>query len=166
VPLINIVRREEQVKTLEELGAENIINSSSDSFKTDLKAAVDKYGADCFYDAIGGEFTAEVLEAMPADSSAYIYGGLSGKAVTISPLNLIFYQKTISYLWLSPWFSTIDDETRKKAVGEIVEDLATGGKIFGVDVAKTIPLSEFENAFELANKHASEGKIILKPHES
>ena len=103
---------------------------------------------------------------MPADSSAYVYGGLSGKAVTISPLKLIFYQKTVSYLWLSPWFSGIDDETRNKVVGEIVEDLSSGGKIFGSDVVQTVPLSDFEKGIELANKHASEGKIILKPHES
>lgn len=131
-----------------------------------MKAAVDKYGADCFYDAIGGDSTTEVLDLMPPDSVAYVYGGLSGKPISISPLQLIFYQRTISYLWLGPWFKEVDTETRNKAVGEIIEDLSSDGKIFGVSIAKTVPLSDFENAIELANKHASEGKIILKPHES
>lgn len=166
IPLINIVRRKEQVKILEELGAENIINSSSDSFQEDMKAAIDKLGADCFYDAIGGDFLTEAISFMPPDTVTYIYGCLSLKDATISPLKFIFYQKTVSYLFVCPWFNQLDEETRNKVVAEIVDDLSSGGKIFGSDVVQTVPLSDFEKAIELANKHASEGKIILKPHET
>lgn len=62
IPLINIVRRPEQVQILEELGAEYIVNSSSETFKEDLTALVQKLNATIFFDAIGGEITGQVLD--------------------------------------------------------------------------------------------------------
>lgn len=166
VPLINIVRREEQVKALEELGAENIINSSLDSFHDDLKAAVEKHEATGFFDAIGGDFTGQVLDCMPNKSVAYVYGGLSGQNVTYSPLNFIFYEKTISYLWLSPWLASKSQDEQKQVFGIVIKDLSSGGEIFGTNIYKTFPLSSLEEAIEAANKHASEGKVVFKPHDS
>ena len=62
IPLINIVRRPEQVQILEALGAEYIVNSSSETFKEDLTALVQKLNATIFFDAIGGEITGQVLD--------------------------------------------------------------------------------------------------------
>ena len=84
--------------------------------------------------------------------------------VSYHPANFIFRQTTISFFWLTPWLDTLTDEEKKKWIGTIVEDLSTGGKIFGQVIAKTLPLSEFNIAIEEANKLASEGKVILKPH--
>jgi NADPH:quinone reductase len=101
LPIINIVRREEQVKILQELGAENVLDSSSETFENDLKQISSELKATGFFDAVGGDLTGQVLKNMPSGSTAYIYGGLSLKKFSFSPLDSIFYQKTISYFWLS-----------------------------------------------------------------
>ena len=166
VPLINIVRREEQVKILEALGAEYIVNSSLDTFADDLSALISKLNATVFFDAIGGDITGQVLDLMPSKSTVYVYGALSMKNVSYHPGSFIFHEATISYFWLGPWLKSLTDEERKKWIGSIIVDLSSGGKIFGQVVAKTFPLSEFATAMAEANKLASEGKVILKPHES
>jgi NADPH:quinone reductase len=164
--LINVVRREEQVKILKELGAEHVLDSTSETFETDLKELSHQHEATGFFDAVAGDLTSQVLKNMPAGSTAYIYGGLSLKPYYFSPLDAIFYKKTISWLWLSAWLGELSEEERKEQIGIVIQDLSTGGEIFGSNIAKTFPLSKFGEAIEAANKHASEGKVLLKPHES
>ena len=100
VELVNIVRREEQVKILKELGAKYIVNSSSDSFMKDLTDAIHATGATLAFDATGGgELASHILTAMEAAAArtpgAYsIYGSIKHKqvylygALDISPTTL------------------------------------------------------------------------------
>jgi len=93
VPLVNIVRRDEQAAILREIGAEHIVDSSSLTFTDDLTEALIATGATLAFDAIGGGALAgQILSAMEAAANAkggeysrygsdvhkqvYIYGGL------------------------------------------------------------------------------------------
>lgn len=93
VPLVNIVRSDEQVQILKDIGAKYICNTSSDSFKKDLVSAIDETGATLAFDAIGGgELVSDILTAMErvgskdavgfntygsaSNKQVYIYGGL------------------------------------------------------------------------------------------
>jgi NADPH:quinone reductase-like Zn-dependent oxidoreductase len=93
VPLVNIVRKQEQVEILEALGAKYICNSASDTFSKDLYKAILETGATLAFDAIGGgELVSIILTAMEMVGSkdakgfntygsaenkqVYIYGGL------------------------------------------------------------------------------------------
>ena len=93
VPLVNIVRKPEQVEILEQLGAKYIVNSSSDSYRQDLFAAIQETGATLAFDATGGgQLASDILATMERVLSkdakglntygseqlkqVYIYGGL------------------------------------------------------------------------------------------
>ena len=54
MPLVNIVRRKEQVDLLREMGAEHIVNSSDDDFMKQLREAIDATDAFFGFDPIGG----------------------------------------------------------------------------------------------------------------
>lgn len=165
VTLINIVRRDEQVKTLESIGAEYILNSSSETFEADLKELTHKLEASAYFDPICGTFTATVMRNMPAKSVAYVYGCLTGQDASMSAIDFIFYQKTLSSFWLGPFLGSKTADEKKAIFGAVITDLATGGKIFGSDVVKTYPLEEFQTALDECNKVASEGKVLIKPHD-
>ena len=65
VPLVNIVRKAEQVALLRELGAEHVLDSSSPTFGKDLVEAVATTGATVAFDAIGGgPLAGQILGAM------------------------------------------------------------------------------------------------------
>jgi NADPH2:quinone reductase len=65
VPLVNVVRRPQQVELLRSLGATHIVNSGASTFREDLTAAVRETGATVGFDAIGGGLMAhEILSAM------------------------------------------------------------------------------------------------------
>ncbi len=93
VPLVNIVRRDEQERILRDIGATYVCNSSSPTFMEDLTAALVATGATIAFDAIGGGRQAgQILAGMEAAANAsatefsrygstvhkqlYIYGGL------------------------------------------------------------------------------------------
>ena len=67
VPLVNIVRRAEQVELLRSLGAEYVCNTSDESFMKDLMAALDATDATLGFDATGGgRLASQILTAMEA----------------------------------------------------------------------------------------------------
>lgn len=162
-PVINVVRRKEQVDTLTDLGAEHILDSSSETFDADLEKLSKELGATAYFDPICGEFCTRVLTKLPAGSTAYVYGALSGEGVTLSPVDIIFYQKSVSYLYLAVWFKEASPEEQKAAISEVVGDLVTGGEIFGTKIYETYSVEQFAEAIEASEKHASKGKICINP---
>src|SRR5258706_9769822 len=67
IPLVNIVRSEEQVQILKGLGAKHIVNSAQASFRADLVSALKATGATLAFDAIGGgKVAGQILNAMGA----------------------------------------------------------------------------------------------------
>ncbi|WJR75552.1 zinc-binding dehydrogenase [Bradyrhizobium sp. NP1] len=75
VPLVNIVRSEEQVRILRGLGAGHIVNSAQATFRDDLVSALKATGATLAFDAIGGgKLAGQILNAMEA-----VAAGTSGE---------------------------------------------------------------------------------------
>ncbi len=65
VPLVNIVRKPEQVELLEGIGAEHIIDSSQPDFAEQLTEAIRTTGATLAFDAVGGgTLASDILNAM------------------------------------------------------------------------------------------------------
>lgn len=65
IGLVNIVRSPAQATLLRDLGAEHVVDSSTDSFRDDLTEAIAATGATLSFDAIGGgETTSTILNAM------------------------------------------------------------------------------------------------------
>jgi len=88
VPLVNIVRKQEQVDLLYGLGSEHVVDSSAPDFMPQLIAAIEATGARLGFDAIGGGTMAgQILTAMEAGAAktgAYsVYGSYERKKVYI-----------------------------------------------------------------------------------
>jgi len=67
VPLVNIVRKAEQVATLKKIGAVHVCNSSSPAFMDELTDALAATGATIAFDAVGGgKLAGQILTAMEA----------------------------------------------------------------------------------------------------
>lgn len=78
MPLVNVVRRPEQVKMLQdEYGAEYVLDSSSADFFDQFKELVKKLRATVLIECIGGDFTAKLMDCLPSRSTTVLYGCLS-----------------------------------------------------------------------------------------
>lgn len=88
IPLVNIVRNPAQVAILKGIGAEYVVDSSSDRFMADLSAAIEATGAMVAFDATGGGKLASqiltVMEQVANKGAGYSrYGSNSAKHVHI-----------------------------------------------------------------------------------
>ncbi|MBC53045.1 MAG: NADH oxidase [Gammaproteobacteria bacterium] len=87
VELVNIVRKDEQVALLRDMGAKYVINSSSENFMAELTDAIHATGATLAFDATGGgTLASNILACMEAAAArtpgAYsIYGSVKHKQV-------------------------------------------------------------------------------------
>lgn len=104
IPLINIVRREEHVKILTELGAENILNSSEEGFAEKLGELAKKLNATVCLEAIGGPITGLIMSKMPPKSIVILYGCLSEQNVSdVNPLMLLGKNQRLEGFMLPDW---------------------------------------------------------------
>lgn len=66
IPLVNVVRSEQQVELLRKQGARFVCNSSADDFKEQLTDAIAATGATIVLDPIGGRSGGQILSCMEA----------------------------------------------------------------------------------------------------
>lgn len=139
IPLVNIVRNDEQVAILKELGAEHILNSANENFAADLQSAIEATGATIAFDAIGGgTLVSQILDAMEqvagkaapysrygsnSRKQAYIYGALD-----LSPTILT---RSFGFSWnvggwlLFPFLQSAGAETAERMRQQVRNSLTT-----------------------------------------
>ena len=177
VDLVNIVRKPEQVKILEDIGAKYIVNSSDDDFKQQLTAAIKETGATIAFDATGGGKLADAIllcMEMAAASEMteynrygsdtykqlYIYGRLDLNPTALS-LNYGFAWGVGGFL-LTHFLQKAGLEKAGEMRMRVAKEIKT---TFASHYAKEISMAEalaLENIVEY-NKKATGDKYLLKP---
>jgi NADPH:quinone reductase len=140
IPLVNIVRSEAQATLLKSIGATHVLDSTSDSFMSDLTDALVETGATCGFDAIGGgKLAGQILACMEAAAvkrmttysrygsdtfkQVYIYGGLD---VSPTILNRSFgLSWALSGFLLTPFLMKAGAEKTQALKDRVVAELTT-----------------------------------------
>jgi NADPH:quinone reductase-like Zn-dependent oxidoreductase len=180
VPLVNIVRRPEQVETLRALGAQYVCDSSSPSFMGDLIEAIVATSATIGFDATGGgNLASQILTAMEVAASrgateysrygsnshkqVYIYGGLD-RGPTVLTRSFGFAWGVGGWL-LPPFLQSIGPD----AVNELRQRVARGlENTFSSTYTKEVSLAEAlqPEAFSVYGLQASGEKYLITPHKA
>jgi len=182
VPLINIVRKPEQVETLKKLGAENICDTSADSFMADLVDAIVATGCTLGFDATGGgnggKLPGQILAAMEiaANKTAteysrygsdtykqvYIYGGLDMQPTV---LNRSFgLQWGLGGWLLTPMIGRIGMERFGEMRARVAREINT---TFASHYTQEISLAEMLQPEIIRGyaKQATGEKYLVNPHK-
>ncbi len=160
IPLVNIVRREEQVTLLEEQGAQYVLDSSVSNFQDQMNVLFKKLNVGAAFDAISGESASNLLEALPKGGEVIIYGSLSQEGINSDPRSFIFQDKRISGFWLSEW---IKDQNILKLLSYFKKIQKFLSEKHQTTIHQRASLEEAVKAIEeYANKMTS-GKVIIKP---
>jgi len=161
IPIINVVRRAEQVEQLENMGAEHIVNTSEEGWKELLQEKCRTVHATLAFDAVAGSLTGDILAAMPKHSHVAVYGALTGEACShISPADLIFRDKSISGLWLQTELQNVSTLTAYNMTTQAVDMVRDELKS---EVQGRFPLSKLREAVQQYKKNMSAGKVLIIP---
>ena len=182
IPLVNIVRKSEQVELLKSLGAEHVCNTSDPDFMGTLVSALVETGATLGFDATGGgnngELPGQILSAMEiaANKTAkeysrygsdtykqvYIYGGLDQ-----SPTIL---KRAYGMSWglggwlLTPMIGRIGMEKFQQMRQRVAEEIKT---TFASSYAQEISFEEMLQPETIKSyaKQATGEKYLVNPHK-
>ena len=179
VPLVNIVRKAEQVELLRGMGASHVCNSSEPTFMKDLTDALIATGATLAFDAIGGGTLAgQILTCMEAAASAtgagyspygsathkqvYIYGGLDRSPIVLT--------RSFGMAWgvggwlLFPFLQKIGPEASQKLQRRVAAEIKT---TFASSYTREVSLAEALTleAISVYGKQAAGEKYLINPNK-
>ncbi len=155
IPLINIVRSQEQADILREIGATHVLNSKGADFPARLADAVAETGATIAFDAIGGgTIGSEIMQAMERAAvcgmaeynrygstvfkQLYIYGALDLSPTTLNRLAFGF-QWSVSGWLLFPFLQKAGVEVAQRMRKRVLDELTT---TFASKYSRVIGLAE------------------------
>ncbi|MEM8492666.1 MAG: zinc-binding dehydrogenase [Pseudomonadota bacterium] len=178
IPLVNAVRRQEQVDILTGIGAKHVVSTSEDSFKADLVSALRETGATLAFDAIGGgQQGSDILAAMEVVAAEslteynrygttvlkqlYIYGGLN-----LAPTTL---KRDFGFCWgvgawlLPNFLARAGMEVMGRMRDRVAREIDT---TFASHYSQRISLAEAltPEALSLYAKQATGTKYLIEPH--
>ncbi len=159
VPIISVVRRQEQVEQLKAEGAKYVVNSGEPDFDKNLKNLAHELNATVIFDAVGGTMVQHLLDAVPPGSNLFIYGRLSADACEISPGDMIFTGNRIQGFWLSEQLknkSTFQNIKTTRKIQSLI------GKELGTTIQKKLPIEKINEALDLYQNNMSKGKVLLQ----
>lgn len=178
VPLVNIVRSDEQVKLLRGIGATYVLNSRADDFRSKLADAVGETGATVAFDAIGGgSLGSDIMQAMEQAASRkmteynrygsntfkqlYIYGALDLAPTVLNRLAFGF-QWSVSGWLLFPFLQSAGRDVQTRLRQRVVDELTT---TFASHYTRTIGLAEALNPDVLREfeRKATGEKYLIDP---
>ena len=177
VPLVNIVRSQEQADLLKKAGATYVCDSTSDNFMESLTEALVATGATIAFDAIGGgRLAGQILSCMEAAANrtakeysrygsttykqVYIYGGLDTR-----PTEIV---RDFGMTWgmggwlLFPFLQKTDSATVAGLKQRVADELTT---TFASHYTKEVSLAEALQADALAayGKRSTGTKYLINP---
>ena len=178
VPLVNVVRKAENVELLKSLGAQHVLNSSDDDFMESLIAVLTQTNATIGFDATGGgKLGGLILTAMEAAQAAkmgefsrygstqhkqlYIYGGLDRSPTT--------FNRSFGMAWglggwlLTPFLQKIGPAAAQVLRQRVADEITT---TFSSHYTQAVSLPEMlarEN-IEVYARQATREKFLVTPH--
>ena len=177
IPLVNIVRSPAQVALLKGIGAQHIVDSSSETFVADLTDALIVTGATCGFDAIGGgKLAGQILGCMEVAAvkrmktysrygsdtfkQVYVYGGLDlGPTILNRSFGLTW---ALSGFLLTPFMAKAGPEVVARMRARVVAELTT---TFKSHYSHQISLTEALDPAVLAayNAKRTGEKYLIRP---
>jgi NADPH:quinone reductase-like Zn-dependent oxidoreductase len=178
VPLINIVRSEEQAGILRGVGAKHVLNSRDDDFRDRLTDAIAAVEATVAFDAIGGGSQGgEILQAMEAAAvrnmkaysrygsdtfkQLYIYGALDLGPTVLNRMGFGFKWSVSGWL-LTPFLQEIGLEGGARLRQRVSDELTT---TFASHYTRVIGLAEAlqPDVLRAYERKATGEKFLIDP---
>ncbi|WP_201587432.1 zinc-binding dehydrogenase [Psychrobacter jeotgali] len=161
VNTINVVRSQDALKELEDLGIKNNVDSSDEDWKDQVKAILGEDKISAAVDSVGGENGGDLLSLLGHGGMLAVFGAMSGKPMVVNPTHMIFKQAVMKGFWGSKLSQEMSVENKQRLIDELV-DCATSGKL-KLPVEGVFDLADIVEAVDGKLQAGKRGKVLLKP---
>lgn len=162
---LNVVRREEQVEELRQLGADRVVAFDPDHheparLREQVLEATGGKGVKHAIDPVGGRTGSAAVGCLGDGGRMLVYGTLSDEPLSFSPRTLMTAGAKVEGFWLSRWMEARGLLARLSLVRTITRLMK--GEILVSEVAAEFPLEHLTEAIRSAEQPARGGKILLR----
>lgn len=161
VTIINVVRRADQARQMRDGGVRHVLSTEDPGFDADLKALCRQLRCRMAFDAVGGDLTGRLVEAMGRRSETLVYGALALQPIALNPGTMIFRGVTVRGFWLSDWLSARSFPAQLLMVRTVTRALRGG--FAESRVAGEFDLADGAAALNAYISDMSAGKILMTP---
>jgi NADPH2:quinone reductase len=177
IPLVNVVRSEQQAELLREQGARFVCNSSSADFREQLTDAIEATGATIVLDPIGGATGGQILSCMEAAikrrpgqaasrygsdilKQLYVYGSLDPRPIEI-PRDVGVAWAAGGWLLLR-YLKVAPQRTLDRLKARVAAEITT---TFASRYARTVSLAELisPEVLKICARPTTGMKVLIEP---
>lgn len=161
IPFIGLVRKNEQVLELQNIGASKGINITDINFENQIKESVNNKGKILYLDCVGGgSLPYKILNCLPDSSKMIVYGRMEqNEPAEIAPQELLFHHYQIEGFWLSKKSTELSFLQTLSNTGKVNKMLADG---FQTKIVSKFGLKNFEKAIFGYYENMSAGKVLFE----
>ncbi|KAH9549254.1 hypothetical protein CY35_10G008300 [Sphagnum magellanicum] len=156
IKTINVVRRDNVIPELKAIGADVVINSSTEDMVSRVKELTGGEGAFAAIDAVGGILTKSVGNSLRNGGRLFVYGTLGGPDVVLSSADLI-RDIDVKFFRLTKFVE--NKRNRERVMTDIMAFMDAG--VLVPYAGKKYELTDFNAAIEESLKEARGGKVLL-----
>ncbi|SFT05983.1 NADPH:quinone reductase [Sulfitobacter marinus] len=160
INLLNLVRRDEAVKELTDMGIENVLSTSDADWVQKARDIIGAAGAASAIDSVGGEISADLVELLGLDGELVVFGTATGAPMPLSSGALIMKHITIKGFWGSRVSGDMDPEERKRLITELVTLVAKGELV--LEDGGIFDLDDVSKAMKAALTPGRTGKVMIR----
>lgn len=164
VTLINVVRSQDQISVLHQIGAKHILDMTVDGFADQLKHLAHNLNTRAAIDLIAGGMPNLLMEVMPARSMILILGRLSGELIAFDGIKqLVGKQHILRGFSINEWF------LQKNLIGQLLAGMKAQKLLlsgYKTQVQHRVSLSVAAQSLAELTRHTTKGKTLIYPNLS
>ena len=162
---INIVRRDEQIEELVQLGGDHVLSFRVDEQSgEELLQLVDDItgggGVSSAIDPVGGPLGSAVLGCLGRRGRMLCYGTLDERPLEFSPRELMTRETSVEGFWLGPWLASQGLLAKLRLI-KTVAGLVTAG-VLDLEIGETFSLERVVDAVTASETPGRDGKVLLE----
>ena len=160
INLLNLVRRDEAVQELTDMGIENVLSTSGADWQKKAREIVGDAGAVSAVDSVGGDVSADLVDLLGVDGELVVFGTATGAPMPLSSGALIMKHITVKGFWGARVSKEMNPAERKRLITELVTLVAKGdlvledGGVFAID--------DVSDAMKAALTPGRAGKVMIR----
>lgn len=155
---INLVRREDPIKTLLQLGADHVMLDNADSISKIKEMTADSPPM-LALNAVGGDSALRLMDAIATQGIHVTYGAMSKRSLKVPNKFLIFKRIQLHGFWVTEWMKENDVEVVSQSYRQLAQWTIDGSLTQPID--STYPLSEIRAAVIRAQQDKRNGKVLI-----
>ncbi len=153
-----LVRREETVAPLRELGADCVLLDQADSIDAAREAFGDR-APRLALNAVGGDSALRLMDLLAEQGHHVTYGAMSRRSLKVPNKFLIFKRLVLTGFWVTRWLDSAPAD-RVTAMLDELAALMKKGRLH-MPVAQVYPIGQIQSAIAAAQQDRRPGKILL-----